>query len=240
MAKQKENVLGIDIGGSKINVVVWDGRGVVEQKRVNGSPKQSVLKAIGLEYGLRKIGVGVPGVFDAYKGQIIKCPNAPHLDGLNLKKLWPEKTVRIDNDVHCLLRAESSLGAAKGHKNVLAVAFGTGIGGGLMINGRILESPAGEVGHMIIDKGRSWEKLYQKSKNNPKEQERINAIGLANLMNIINPEMIVIGGGGVKAPKKQIIAGFLLAPQKQMPKIFLLKPGSNANAIGAALLFEQS
>ncbi|MEK9153443.1 MAG: ROK family protein [Patescibacteria group bacterium] len=89
---------------------------------------------------------------------------------------------------------------------------------------------------MIIDKGQDWEKLYQKTKNKPREQEKINAIGLANLINVFNPEIIILGGAGAKIPKKELISPYLLWPKRQMPKIVLAKLGQNASAIGAALL----
>ncbi len=235
--RKKENILGVDIGGSKINVVVWDGEKIVEQKQIVGAPNKDKLKTIAGEWGLQKIGVGVPGIFDATSGIVIKCSNAPQLDGLNLKKLWPDKTIKIDNDVHCFLLAEAMLGAGGGYNNIVAVAFGTGIGGALMIDGKILPPVAGEVGHIIIDRGQNWKRLYQKTKNNSREQEKINAIGLANLINVLSPEIIILGGKGAQSPNKKIISQYLLLPKKQMPKIILAKLGQNANAIGAALLF---
>lgn len=240
MTTDNENILGVDIGGSKVNFVVWNGQKVVEQKQIASSPNKDNLKAIIGEYGLRKIGLGVPGVFDSKSGQIIKCPNAPQLNGLNLKKLWPDKIIKIDNDVHCFLRAEAMLGAGRGHNNILAVALGTGIGGAIMINGKILPAPAGEFGHMIIDKEQSWEKLYQTTKNKPREQEKINSIGLANLINVFNPEIIILGGQGARPLSLQgteFLAKNLLWPKTQMPKIVLAKLGQNAPSIGAALLF---
>ena len=247
---KKEKILGVDIGGSKINVIVWDGKKVVKQKQI-GAPNKDNLKAIVGECGLRKIGIGVPGIFDAAAGIIIKCPNAPQLNGLNLKKLWPDKIVKIDNDVHCFLRAEAALGAGRGYDNILAVAFGTGIGGAFTneklkmknekLNNKTIYKGkngwAGEFGHMIIDKGQDWEELYQKIKNKPQEQKKINAIGLANLINIFNPGIIILGGAGAKLPNKKIIFQYLLSPKEQMPKIVLAKLGQTSNAIGAALLF---
>ena len=252
--RKKENILGVDIGGSKVNFVVWDGQKIVEQKQVAGTPNKDNLKAIVGEYGWRKIGVGVPGIFSMVTDQIIKCPNAPQLNSLNLKKLWPNKIIRIDNDVHCLLRAEAMLGAGRGYNNILAVAFGTGIGGAIKVQSAkckvkswgnydyILKGKdgwAGEFGHMIIDKGQSWEKLYQATKNKPQEQEKINAIGLANLINIFNPEIIILAGKGARlltAKGAKLLAENLLWAKAQMPKIVLAKLNQNASAIGAALL----
>ncbi|PIX02980.1 hypothetical protein COZ78_02845 [bacterium (Candidatus Gribaldobacteria) CG_4_8_14_3_um_filter_42_11] len=259
MAIKNENILGVDIGGSKVNLVVWDGQKIVEQKQITGDPNKDNLKAIVEEYDLQKIGLGVPGIFNMATGQIIKCPNAPQLNGLNLKKLWPDKIVKIDNDARCFLRAEAMLGAGKGYNNILAVVFGTGIGGAIKVQSAkckvqswgnydyILKGKdgwAGEFGHMIIDRGKSWERLYQATKNKPREQEKINAIGLANLINIFNPEIIILGGkGAVEVTRLLRLQGTglleknLLWAKAQMPKIVLAKLGQNASAIGAALLF---
>ena len=133
----------------------------------------------------------------------------------------------------------------------LGVIFGTGIGGAFAneklkmknekINNEIIfrgrDGWAGEFGHMIIDKGKTWEKLYQETKNKPKEQEKINAIGLANLINIFNPEVIILGGKGAKKPNKELIEKYLLLLKKQMPKFIMAKLKDNSVAIGATMLW---
>ena len=91
---------------------------------------------------------------------------------------------------------------------------------------------------MVIDKGKSGERLYQETRTKPKEQEKINAIGLANLINVFNPEVIILAGKGAKAPNKRLISKYLLLPKKQMPKIVFSKLGDNAVAIGGAMLWE--
>ncbi|MCL5011175.1 MAG: ROK family protein [Patescibacteria group bacterium] len=131
-------------------------------------------------------------------------------------------------------------GAAKNYDCVLlAIVFGTGIGGAIAsYEGR--NNWAGEFGKMVIDRNKTWEQLYQATKNNSGEQEKINAIGLANLINIFNPEAIVLGGGGAR-PFSKRGTGFLanhLLLKKQMPKIFLSHLGENAVALGAAALWQ--
>ncbi|MDD5433130.1 MAG: ROK family protein [Candidatus Pacebacteria bacterium] len=242
-----ENILGVDIGGSKIRMVVWKSKAELSSGNKplkEWQSREATLENLkkGFEFfggalgsAISKVGIGAPGLLDFKTGTLMRCGNLPKFKGLNLKQCL-EAEVRADNDAKCFLRAEMAFGLAKNYKNVLAVIFGTGIGGAINSwQGR--NSWAGEFGHMIIDKGKDWEKLYQETKNRPKEQEKINAIGLANLINVFNPEVIVLGGKGAKMPSKEIISKYLLLPKPQMPKIVLSKLGDNAVAIGAALLF---
>ncbi len=190
------NTLGIDIGGSKINMVLWDAKKVLKTWRAQPANLANLKKGVetfnkafsGAQGSTNfKVGVAVPGLVNEKTGIILRCPNLPAFNGLNLKKEL-RKDVRIGNDAKCFLRAEVKAGAGKGCKDILGVIFGTGIGGAIN-NYRGKDEWAGEFGHMIIDKGKSWEKLYQETKDKPQEQEKINAIGFANLINIFNPEI---------------------------------------------------
>ncbi len=233
-------VLGVDIGGSKINMVLWDGKKVLKSWYAQPATLASLRK--GLEIFNRalgsvnfKIGIAVPGLVDEKTGTVLRCPNLPAFNGLNLKREL-RKNVRIGNDAKCFLKAEMEVGVGKGCRNILGVIFGTGIGG--EINNYCGEDGwAGEFGHMIIDKGKSWEKLYQETKQKPKEQEKINTIGFANLINVFNPEIIILGGKGIKMPNKGMISKNLLLAKKQMPKFVFSKLKDNAVAIGAAMLW---
>ncbi|MBU3934368.1 ROK family protein, partial [Patescibacteria group bacterium] len=166
-------------------------------------------------------------------------PNLKLFEGLCLKKFL-NKNVRFDNDVNCFLRAEAKLGAVRGHRNVLAVAMGTGIGGAI-INERSIyrgsHGSAGEFGFTIIENGKTWEKLYQGTKNNPGKQKQIHALGLANLINIFDPEIIVLGGSGAILPNQELMGKFILSPLAKKTKVVFGKLGPNAVAIGAALLW---
>jgi len=234
-------ILGIDIGGSKIIIVLWNRKKVLKSRQVQPATLTNLKK--GLEFFSRlqgsanlRVGVAVAGLVDEKSGRILKCPNLPAFNGLDLKKEVGKRT-KVYNDAKCFLKAEMKIGSGKGYTNVLGVVFGTGIGGAInKYEGE--NSWAGEFGHMVIDKGKSWERLYQDTKNKPKEQEKINAIGLANLINVFNPEVIILAGKGAKAPNKRLISKYLLLPKKQMPKIVFSKLGDNAVAIGGAMLWE--
>ncbi len=248
-----ENILGIDIGGSKIRMVLWDGLKVLKVWQSETANLQNLKKGVEFFSGVSralgsanfKVGIGLPGLLNFEKGQALFCKNLPKFNNVNLQAFFPAK-IKFDNDAKCFLKAELFFYKGKVSQNVLGVIFGTGIGGAVSISniksqianiyyGR--DGWAGEFGHMIIDKGKTWEKLYQETKTKPKEQEKINSIGFASLINIFNPEIIFLGGRGVKKPNLKLIEKYLLI-KKQMPKFVLTKLGENAVAVGAALLWE--
>lgn len=236
---KKNLAVGVDIGGSKINIIVWDGRKVIDSWQTNEVNLENLKKGIS-HFKSSKVGIGMAGVLDYKTGCILNSPNLKLFEGLCLKKFL-NKNVRFDNDVHCFLRAEAKLGAAKGYKNVLAVAMGTGIGGAIIINKKPVYSgshgSAGEFGFMVIENGKTWEKLYQETKAEPEKQKQIHAFGFANLINIFDPEIIVLGGGGARLPEQELMEKFILSPLAKKTKIVFGELGQNAVAIGAALLW---
>ncbi|MDD5738466.1 MAG: ROK family protein [Candidatus Pacebacteria bacterium] len=262
------NILGVDIGGSKIKMVLWDGEKVLKEWKSETANLENLKK--GLDFFNRssgsptsanfKVGIGLPGLLDFKNNKALFCKNLPQFNNVNLKACFPAGVnpntkqsygvgVKVDNDAKCFLRAEIFAIAGKKPENILGVVFGTGIGGAVSISnfksqianiyyGR--DGWAGEFGHMIIDKNKSWEYLYQQTKNKPKEQEKINAIGLANLINIFNPELIILGGKGanlLSAQGVKLLASYLLTPKKQMPRFIKAKLKDNSVAIGAAMLW---
>lgn len=236
---EKKILAGVDIGGSKINIIVWDGKKVIDSWRTNKVDLENLKKGVS-RFKNSKVGIGVAGILDYETGRILSSPNLKHFEGLCLKKFL-NKDVRFDNDVNCFLRAEAKLGAAKDYKNVLAVAMGTGIGGAIMINKEPVYSgsrgSAGEFGFMIMENGKTWEKLYQETKDNSERQKQIHALGFANLINIFDPEIIVLGGAGARLPNQELMEKFILSPLAKKTKVVFGKLGPNAVAIGAALLW---
>ncbi|MBU2545384.1 ROK family protein [Patescibacteria group bacterium] len=232
-------IVGVDIGGSKINIIVWDGRKVIDSWQTSEVSLKNLEKGISY-FNISKVGIGVAGVLDYKTGCILNSPNLKFFEGFCLKKFLTKK-VRFDNDVNCFLRAEAKLGSAKEFKNALAVAMGTGIGGSVMINKEPVylgsHGSAGEFGFMIIKDGKTWEKLYQETKDSPQKQKQIHALGFANLINIFDPEIIVLGGSGAKLPNQKLMEKFILSPLAKKTKIVFSKLDLNATAIGAALLW---
>ena len=235
----KRLVMGVDIGGSKINIIVWDGRKVIEAWQTDEVNLENLKKGIS-RFNISKVGIGMAGVLDYKTGRILSAPNLKLFEGLCLKKFL-NRNIRFNNDVHCFLRAEARFGAVKDCKNILAVVMGTGIGGAIIINKEPVylgsHGSSGEFGFMVIENGKTWEKLYQETKSNPKKQKQIHALGFANLINIFNPEIIVLGGGGAKLPNQELMEKFILSPLAKKTKIVFGKLGLNAVAIGAAMLW---
>jgi glucokinase len=167
----KRAMLGIDIGGTKIMFGLFDeGFSVVEEVKIKTRADKEKAFTRGLEEsveslleaaekkGLTVVGVGVgcAGTLDRQTETLRTSPNIPFLKGYPLKKRLAKMTgtpVFIGNDVHMGLYGEQQLGAAKGLKHVLGIFFGTGIGGAVIIDGKLYEGAngaAGEVGHTLM------------------------------------------------------------------------------------------
>jgi glucokinase len=103
------------------------------------------------------VGVGAPGMVDR-RGRLCFAPNLPQAQGVDWNELigdrLPGRTVLIENDANFAVLAEHRIGAAVGHDHVVMVTLGTGIGGGLVVDGRVQVGAAGfagEIGHMVVD-----------------------------------------------------------------------------------------
>ncbi len=103
------------------------------------------------------VGVGAPGMVDR-QGRLCFAPNLPQAHGVDWTKLigdeLPGRAVVIENDANLAVLAEHRLGAARGYDHVVMVTLGTGIGGGIVIDGRVQVGAAGfagEIGHMVVD-----------------------------------------------------------------------------------------
>jgi glucokinase len=169
---------GIDIGGTKVlGVALDESDAIVAEARV-ATPKGTrnivgshVAAAVaevvgGLDRALAgtpppsvptPVGVGAPGMVDR-TGRLCFAPNLPQAQGVDWNELigdqLPGRTLLIENDANFAVLAEHRLGAARGHDHVVMVTLGTGIGGGLMIDGRVQVGAAGfagEIGHMVVD-----------------------------------------------------------------------------------------
>lgn len=237
----KKLILGVDIGGSKINMVLWDGKKIIGKWRTKEVSIAKLKEGLS-HFQISRVGIGVAGILDYQSGKILNSPNLKFLQGLKLKKFL-RRRVRFDNDVKCFLRAEALLGAAKNYHQVLAIAIGTGIGGGIITKSGQLYRGAhyseGEFGNMILDQGKTWEKLYQASRSRPAYQKKLHAQALANLTNIFDPELIVLGGGGALRPDKKMLNRLIASPLAKNPRIVPAKLGADAVAVGAALLWQE-
>ncbi len=220
---------------------------------------------------IKGIGIAVAGIVD-FKNQII-AKNSPNLEILNKIKLAELIEKRrgvptiMDNDANCFARAESVLGAGKKYSNIYGLTIGTGIGGGWFVNNRIYygsHGGANEPGRFImngeekVDLEIMYQKLTQHNlfklaqkayRADALAEKAFDDIGellgifFANVVNLIDPEIFIIGGGGLEAcdlflPKtKKIMKNYIMNPEsKKKIKIEKAKLGEHAGAIGAALL----
>lgn len=165
-------VIGIDLGGTKINTAVVDFQGnLIEQVNVptlasEGEEKvlnriiytvDKVLNKSDIKIkNIRAIGIGSPGPLNSKEGKIIITPNLPfkNFNIINpIKKIYNVSTY-LDNDANVAAIGEHIFGAGKGSSNMIYVTVSTGIGGGAILNGNVYRGNTCnslEVGHMTID-----------------------------------------------------------------------------------------
>lgn len=292
-------VWGIDLGGTKIEGVVLEPerftepkcrlrlpteahlgyghiigqivRVVEEMEKVTGEPRPA------------RIGVGTPGTADPFTGRMKNC----NTTALNGQPLPADLAVALGcevvlaNDANCFALAEARLGAAQGSEIVFGVILGTGVGGGLVVNGRVLNGAqgiAGEWGHNLLDPngvpcycgrrgcvetvlaGPSLERFYFEQTG---EKRRLPEIlsrvamdpaaeatrrhllewfgkALAVVVNIVDPHVIVLGGGVGNVPdlltegRKELarwVFNDRLGTELRTPTL-----GDSAGVFGAAML----
>ncbi|HWD59511.1 MAG TPA: ROK family protein [Stellaceae bacterium] len=155
--------IGVDLGGSKIEAAAIDRAGEVHARRRVVTPAGdyagTVAAITALVRGVESelgggltVGIGIPGTLGAATG-LVKNANSTCLIGRPLGRDLEAalgRTVRLANDANCFALSEASDGAAAGCANVFGVILGTGVGGGLVIDGRIVtgaNAVAGEWGH---------------------------------------------------------------------------------------------
>jgi len=301
---------GIDLGGTKCLGVVLDGseiQGEVVVPTPSGTDAVvgalvGVVDALGGPSAFDAVGVGAPGLVDR-TGALQVAPNLAVEPGLELRSMLEDRLgvpVVVDNDATCAAWGERELGAARGFDDVILVTLGTGIGGGIIIGGRVHRGAngfAGEVGHMVVDpqgpqcpcgQRGCWERFASGSglgrlgreaaaagpagrmvelaggvvdavrgehvtaalaEGDAQAAEVMDrfawwtALGLANLANIFDPQVFVLGGGlalageAFLAPTRGAFHDLLMgADWRPVAQIVAPELGHRAGAIGAARL----
>lgn len=289
---------GIDLGGTKIEGVVLDpGRDEpICRLRIATEADHGydhiidrigqLVELIEAESGLRRppiIGIGTPGTVDPATGFMKNC-NTTVLNGTPLpadveKRL--ECEVRIANDANCFALAEARMGAGREADVVFGVIMGTGVGGGVVVGGRVLNGAqgiAGEWGHNVLEpggracycgksgcvetilSGPSLERFYSEQTGaelrlpeimgrlgqDPAADMTLERLcskfgeALAVVVNILDPDVIVLGGGVGNIEQLHIkgrasLERFVFNPN---PRIDLRSPllGDSAGVFGAAML----
>lgn len=166
----RNHSIGIDLGGTKTEVIVLDPTGNETFRERSPTPRDKGYDGIVdnvvamIELGKSRLpgsvnfhlGIGIPGVVDSQTDRVIKA-NTTALKGKPLKADLEKKLnhkIAIENDANCFAIAEAKAGAGVGYDIVFGVIMGTGCGGGIVLNGNVhhgMHGIAGEWGHMSID-----------------------------------------------------------------------------------------
>lgn len=146
-------VLAVDLGGTKISAAVIDGDGAIRKRVKTATPEQGVVEqlaamASGLAGGVSAAGVIVPGIYFPATGDVW-APNVLGGDRFPLKERLERELrvpVVIDSDRSGYVLGEQWLGAARGLRNVVFLAVGTGVGAGIIADGRLIRGEGGVAG----------------------------------------------------------------------------------------------
>ena len=314
----KKYRIGVDVGGTNVKIALVDKEGSIVYS--NTTPTRAEM---GYEYTISNIkqaikdlmketktdnttiegiGFGFPGQIDCTEGVIRVSPNIPGWVNVPLAKIMEKEfsiPTKVDNDVRCAALGELAFGAGKGCKNLICITVGTGIGSGLIVNGKLVrgaDNAAGEIGHIKLQMhdgpicgcgdsgcleafasgpsivamaqeyilgGKSTkyrelanpeitpyivaEAAKQGDKVALKIFERMGkyiGIGLASVVNLLNPEKIVIGGGVADAgdilfkPLIDTLKKRAMPIQAKSVSVVPAQLGNAAGVIGASLLIE--
>ena len=229
MAGNKNKIIAIDMGGTNLRIAIIQNNKILKYYKEK-TPKTSMgiktrifeLVEDFMSKEVRGIAVASPGPLK--NGTIKNPPNLP-LKNYNLKKALQDKfkvPTEVKNDADCVAFAELKLGCKK--KNLIVLTLGTGIGGGVIIDGKLYrgEGYAGELGHIILNNGKDFEslaaskrlkkvtteifgepKLFQDlmEMKNPKAKKILNEFteyygqGIASIIHCFDPEAIILSGG---------------------------------------------
>jgi glucokinase len=169
----EEVIIAVDLGGTNVRVATVNLEGKIlhkitfatESSRGRGWVTENILSKIQEvmgrfpeeEFEIIGGGFGIPGAIELERGIVTQSPNLPALDGFDIRS-WLQGRLRmpifIENDANAFTLGEGWLGAANGVKEFCCLTLGTGVGGGIFLNGDIwhgAEGKAGEIGHMTID-----------------------------------------------------------------------------------------
>lgn len=304
----KDNfIISIDLGATNLKLAVLNCKYKIIDKKILSTQElgnfkeltkaivASVKKLIKCHRFNKKdilgLGLGVPGPVDIKKGIVHFLPNIPGCKDIRLSQILRQNLglpVYIDNDANLFTLAEFFLGAGKGYKNIIGITLGTGVGGGLILEGRLYrgsKSAAGEVGHIpiaipgircncggrgcleayignqkILSRARrvfkkpiSLSRLAKLAGVGNQKAIRIwQTVGyllgfaLTGVVNLLNPDVIIIGGGVAKAGKvlfdniKKTIHDNAMPVQAKYVRVKRSKFGENAGLIGAAILVREN
>jgi glucokinase len=302
-------VLGLDIGGTKLAAGVVDGAGAVHSFAVKSTPDggpeeglerlfalgRSVVAAAGLGWDqIGSIGIGSGGPLDAARGVLVAPPHLPGWREVPVVALAREAfnlPVALENDATAAAAAEHRYGAGAGTRNMIYLTISTGVGGGIVIEGRLYRGATGnggELGHVTVDcAGRPCRGCGRKgcleayvSGTSISERAReaglgeVNAsdvaraaaagdaaaievwdattaalaCGLTSIVNLFEPELVVLGGGVVDGTGEQLLGPVrervgtdAMSPARETTRIVQSALGEHVGVVGAAAIaFERA
>lgn len=302
-------VFAVDLGGTHLRVALIDENGRIlkqsKQETPKGASANCIVGALASaaanwdcdKQSIIAASIMVPGAVDRDKAIVVQAPNLPSLVNFPLKaeleqKLgWP---VVLENDANAAAVGEMWLGAARGYRDIVSVTLGTGVGGGVILDGKLWRGShgsAGEIGHTTVDpfsgltckcgntgclelfasataivrmtKERlpqfpesslhsgelSAERVYDAGREGDELALAVFnrfglylGIGLANLINLVDPQIIVVTGGVINGwdlfatEMHQQVEQRAFRTTAQQVKIARAQCGDNAGLLGAARL----
>jgi glucokinase len=166
----KAHSIGVDLGGTNLRAAAIDKNGqmltrISEPANFRGGPESVVdeiariinkLRCEVKDYALRGVGIGVPGYIDIEAGVVMGAANLPNFDGFPIRDRIQRKLgtpIVLENDANAAALGEKWMGAGKDVKDLILLTLGTGIGGGIVVDGKVLHGfrgMAGEFGHMTV------------------------------------------------------------------------------------------
>ena len=311
--------IGIDVGGTNVKIALVDGDGKIiysnsvptyaqmgYEYTVNNIKQaiKDLMKETNTEAkDIQGIGFDFPGQVDCKTGVVKNAPNIPGWVNVPIAQMIEDEfhiPTRIDNDVRCAALGELKFGAGRGCENFVCITVGTGIGSGLVINGKVVRgaaNAAGEIGHIKLqmedgplcgcgDSGCleafasgpsivAMAQEYLKGGKSAKFRELAGdgeitpyivakaaeagdpvarrifekmgyyiGMGLTSVINLLNPEKIIIGGGVAECgellldPIRRTINERAMKVQREAVEIVPAELGNSAGVIGASMLVE--
>jgi len=316
--KLEKMIVGVDLGGSKINAILADSRGNILRQGLKDTLAQEgpdevikrvirCVKQVASGTDIAGIGIGAAGACDVATGVITLSPNLPGWHNIPLKDILQREfdlPIYLENDATVAALGEHYFGGAVDVANLIYLCVGTGIGGGIMIDGQLYHGAsgsAGEIGHMTIDingprcscgnigcwetfasgtalareavkqikagaktsilnfadgdpKKVSAQRVFLAAQEgDPLANELISqtasylGVGLVNIVNIFNPQLILIGGGLSRMgrlllePASKVVRDRAYELPAAAVRIELARLGADAEALGGvALVLESS
>ena len=313
----KKYRIGVDIGGTNIKIALIDFDGKIIYSattptraemgyeaginNIKQAIKDLMQETNATKDTIEAIGFGLPGQIDYKNGIVKNLPNIPGWTNVKLAKIIDTEfsiPTRLDNDVRCAALGELNFGAGKGCENLGCITVGTGIGAGIVLNGKLVRgaaNAAGEIGHIKMEmnggplcgcgdygcfeayasgpaivtmakeyisggKSAKYKEMAADGIITPylvaqaalqgdavsiqifKQMGKIIGTGLTSVVNLLNPQKIIIGGGVADAgdilldPIRKTILDRAMPIQAKSVEIVPAQLANTAGVIGASLL----